>query len=63
MRTTMSEAQRAELIESMKSALQAVIDNMDSYIPDAVVLEDSTLTVEVSSRFTTRVRCDFEHLV
>ncbi|MBQ9020845.1 MAG: hypothetical protein IJ113_02360 [Eggerthellaceae bacterium] len=59
---TMTQDVREKVINSIKTELQSVIDNMDSYIPNAIILEGASFFVQIDPLNFTTVKTSFEHL-
>ena len=62
MDVNMTAKTRQKVVDTIRGELQSVIDNMESYIPDAIILEGATFVVEVDTLHFTKVKTNFEHL-
>ena len=54
---------RTDLIAHVRHLLANVSDDIESYIPEAVALQGTKLTIEIGEDFMPTVRCDFVHPV
>ena len=53
---------RDGVIERIREELRKVGESLDTYVPEAVILQGSKLTIEISLDAPTMVRADFVHL-
>ena len=54
---------REQAIEGIREVLAHVLDDVDQYIPEAVILEGAKLTIEIDLGRSSHVHTDFRHMV
>lgn len=63
MATTSNEQQmRDGVIKRIREELRKVYESLETYVPEAVILEGSSLTIRIALSEITTVHCDFEHM-
>ena len=63
MATTSNEQQmRDGVIKRIREELRKVYESLETYVPEAVILEGSSLTIRIALSEITTVQCDFEHM-
>lgn len=51
-----------ELVRRIRAELHKVDEQLETYIPEAVLLEGSSLTIRISLDELTTVHADFKHI-